>query len=99
MHDLTIEGCGDCPVCNNQTLHDGEYVDVGVGHVQCSPDFCPTCGYAQPSPHRDEPYTYDQMRKLWEMQIDPWDRGEPAPTHAELGYAIGDVQRIVDARF
>ena len=76
IHDMAVAGCEACPVCNNQTLMTGEYVDVGVGCVQCSPDFCEFCGYCQSGLYTENQYTYDQFLKLWEIQIDPWSRKE-----------------------
>jgi len=73
-HDMTVAGCDTCPICENKTLNTGEYVDVGIGCVQCSPDFCEFCGYCQSGLYTENQYTYEQFLKLWEMQIDPWAR-------------------------
>lgn len=78
VHDLTLPGCECCPNCGNLTLNSGESVDVGVGQVQCSPDFCEFCGYVQPGLYTANQYTYQQFAKLWELQIDPWAREEQA---------------------
>lgn len=75
-HDLSIPGCETCIVCGNMTLVSGEYTDVGVGYVQTTPEFCEWCGYVQPSLYQENRFTFDQLTKLWELQIDPWSREE-----------------------
>lgn len=38
----------ECPVCKNHDLFvEGDYVDVGVGSVQCSPSYCMSCGWIE----------------------------------------------------
>lgn len=64
-----------CPICNNDTFEEGEYVDVGVGMVQCSPGGCFYCGYVEKSGYeydQDTP-TFDQFSKLWELQVSVYD--------------------------
>ena len=75
-HDLSVPGCDACPICGNSTLITGEYVDIGVGSIQCSPDACEFCGYCQQGLYTENRYTGEQFSKLWEMQIDPWMREE-----------------------
>lgn len=63
-----------CPVCHTlEGYCEGEYVDVGVGNVQCSPDYCQQCGYIQPGGNFDEGTMLDteQYRKCWELQTPP----------------------------
>lgn len=67
-----------CPICDCPTLMEGDFVDVGVGQIKCSPDVCPWCGYVQPSgyPHYDGvddiPSYFAYLRKCWELQVWPW---------------------------
>ena len=64
-----------CPVCNNDTLEEGEYVHNGVGLMQCSPNLCQNCGYVQALPYadlqNDLPQSY--FEKCWELQVWPWE--------------------------
>lgn len=46
-----------CPVCGENIrglFVEGEFVDVGVGHVKCSPDICDRCGYEEVGSYCDE---------------------------------------------
>lgn len=49
-----------CPYCSNPTYAD--YVDVGVGFVQCGPYHCENCGASEIGP-------YDEKRELSALEI------------------------------
>lgn len=34
----------ECPYCHEKFEENCEYVDIGVGMQQCSPNYCPKCG-------------------------------------------------------
>lgn len=63
-----------CPVCNNDSLEEGEYVDVGFGincGVKCSPDHCYFCEYIEPSIHNTFDLPISHFEKCWELQVYP----------------------------
>ena len=65
--------CPVCPVCSNDSLEEGERVDVGFGTamgVKCGPDHCNVCGYVEagPDPH-DPPIEY--FKDCWAKGINP----------------------------
>lgn len=43
---------GTCPYCGNKTEADS--VDVGVGHIQCGPYHCESCGASEIGPEWDD---------------------------------------------
>lgn len=51
----------NCPYCN--TLCDADWVDVGVGFVQCGPYHCEACGASEIS-------SYDKDRSLSDKEKD-----------------------------
>lgn len=59
---------GKCPICNNDSLMKGEFVDVGVGMQQVSPDVCFFCNYIQPSSYA-ESISCETYSKCWELQV------------------------------
>lgn len=74
-HSLDHPTCKSCPVCGNKSCEEGEYVDVGVGSIKCSPDHCDVCGYSESSPYRDlgpEEFTFEMVAKCWELQVWPF---------------------------
>lgn len=71
-----------CPICGEGTsgaFITGEFVDVGVGSVQCTPDLCYRCGYEQPGNYSDDGIhrarceAVEECRFVWNMT-----RGAPA---------------------
>ena len=60
-----------CPICNNDTLEEGEFCDVGVGYVKCGPDHCYFCDYIEPSSHHPFDLGFSHYIKCWELQIYP----------------------------
>lgn len=42
-----------CPLCGSPNF-DADFVDIGVGEIQCGPYGCPDCHAVQVDPH-DEP--------------------------------------------
>ncbi len=78
-HSFDVPGCKPCPVCGNKSCVEGEYVDVGVGSIKCSPDTCDVCGYAEMSPHAKaelDGFTFEMIEKCWELQVWPWGQYE-----------------------
>lgn len=49
-----------CPYCRTEC--EADWVDVGVGMVQCGPYYCDDCGASQIGPH-------DSERKLSEQEL------------------------------
>lgn len=61
-----------CPICNNQTLIEGEVCDVGFGYdcgVKIGPDHCEFCEYVEAG--SDLTPSFEHYEKCWELQIDP----------------------------
>lgn len=53
-----------CPYCG--TLCTADFVDVGVGNIQCGPYHCIKCGASQIGPHDEErPLTSVEEDKGW----------------------------------
>ena len=53
-----------CPYCN--ALCCADFVDVGVGMVQCGPYHCEACGASEIGPHDDErPLSAVEQDKGW----------------------------------
>lgn len=59
-----------CPICENKTLIRGDTVDF----TQVDPDHCEWCGYLQPRDKR-QAKELSHLTKCWELQVDPWNRG------------------------
>lgn len=61
----------ECPVCNSTEFYiEGEYVDIGVGLIKCSPDICEKCGYIESNGLPNQlPYRYYKER--WDSGTDP----------------------------
>ena len=58
-----------CPVCNNETLIEGDRVYIDLGHsVQVDPDHCDFCGYIQPRTVADF-IDIEITRKCWQLQF------------------------------
>lgn len=80
-HSFDFPECKICPLCGNRSCVEGEYVDVGVGSIKCSPDCCNVCGYSESSPHREpDPgeFTFEMVQKCWELQVWPfWTTPQP----------------------
>lgn len=55
-----------CPYCGNENCQ-AEFVDVGVGMVQCQPYHCDACGATEigPTTTPDRPLTDDEKRTGW----------------------------------
>lgn len=54
----------ECPYC--QTVCDADFVDVGVGEVQCGPFHCDECGASQIGPCDEERIlTEDEKKYNW----------------------------------
>lgn len=65
---MVFEDGENCPICNNNTLIEGEKVDVGFGTdkgVQVGPDICEFCRYVE------REHDFSHYEKCWELQIDP----------------------------
>ena len=61
-----------CPICNNETLVEGETCDVGFGEsngVKIGPDYCEFCEYVEAGLNLTP--SFDHYQKCWELQIDP----------------------------
>lgn len=61
-----------CPICNNETLVEGETCDVGFGKsngVKIGPDYCEFCEYVEAGLNLTP--SFDHYQKCWELQIDP----------------------------
>lgn len=54
----------DCPYCSNPC--EADWVDVGVGHVQCGPYHCLVCGASEIGPNdKDRPLSGAESRTGW----------------------------------
>lgn len=65
-----------CPVCNSAPpdVVEGEYVSVGVGMRKVSGDYCTRCGWEELGMNATgNELTTEQLEKLWEIQIAPYD--------------------------
>jgi hypothetical protein len=81
-----------CPVCKNDTLIEGDRVDVGFGEhmgMKCGPDHCETCGFVEQGPDPLDP-PIEHFIHCWNNHIDPWPKPPDmisnvplSPDHAE----------------
>jgi hypothetical protein len=56
-----------CPYCCFADC-EADWVDVGVGYIQCGPYYCPDCGASEIGPFdpdRDDAHTADAKRTGW----------------------------------
>lgn len=55
-----------CPYCGN-TECDADWVDVGIGYVQCMPYYCDACGACEMGPYDSykRELTPDEKRTRW----------------------------------
>jgi len=54
----------DCPYCGAKDC-EADWVDVGVGHVQCGPFVCMNCGASSIGPHDENHRDEDEERTGW----------------------------------
>lgn len=54
----------DCPLCDAVgSVVPGEMVDVGVGMVKCSGDYCEACGWLESSPFDENALPIEEQRR------------------------------------
>lgn len=57
-----------CPVCNNETLVEGDWGD----YCKVQPDTCDNCGYMEGNGSPQYPGNYEFVKKCWELQVSPY---------------------------
>ena len=65
----------ECPVCDNDTLVEGERVDVGwveANGIKSGPDSCEFCGYVEQGPNDPVIPSLFHFRTCWTYQLDPF---------------------------
>lgn len=53
-----------CPYCG-AVIEEGEYVDIGMGCQQVSPDHCPDCQAVQVGPYDERELTEEEEKRGW----------------------------------
>ncbi|MDT2173304.1 hypothetical protein [Paenibacillus larvae] len=53
----------ECPYCGSEC--EADWVDVGVGMVQCGPYHCQECGASEMGPEQREWYEFIDGRLVW----------------------------------
>lgn len=62
-----------CPYCNSENI-DCEYVDIGVGSIQCTPYVCHDCNAIQINPYDKSSKPSEEEKKIgWWKPEDPTD--------------------------
>ena len=74
-----------CPICREGLsggFIEGEWVDVGVGSIQCTPDYCERCGYEQAGNYSDDTIHRQRCEAVAECGF-LWKLNREAPAGAD----------------
>lgn len=71
-----------CPYCN--ALCCADFVDVGVGMVQCGPYHCEACGASEIGPYEIGPYDDEHQRTERERKTGWYEPGSPPGSSANV---------------
>jgi len=66
-----------CPVCNNNSVEPGEWVE----HMKVTPDRCDVCGWQESNYTPAYPPNFEFVNKCWELQVAPYPFLRDAAVH------------------
>ena len=59
------EGLVSCPYCGEVFSENCEHCDIGIGYIQCSPNYCPSCAAHEIGGLRYEDLDEDERKTGW----------------------------------
>lgn len=60
----------NCPWCDNDCSGTANYVDIGVGSIQCSPHVCDNCHAVEIGAYDDGPFASEEWTAGWSFPVE-----------------------------